>query len=72
MWRCVPSVCLALRSDVSSNRKMLRLVLVKRGMRVTGMAEDGQKAVHAVRKDMLAYNVIFMDNLMPNMVSIWA
>jgi len=41
-------------------------------MRVTGMAEDGQKAVHAVRKDMLAYNVIFMDNLMPNMVSIWA
>ena len=57
--------------DVSTNRKMLKLLLIKAGVEVD-LAEDGLEAVTLILADPLKYDVIFMDNLMPKMVYFWA
>jgi len=47
---------------------MLAILLNKSGV-VSDMAEDGQEAVDMIRKDLDYYRMIFMDNMMPHMVS---
>ena len=52
-----------------SNRKLLSMLLTKRGFSVT-MAEDGEICVKQVEQaGVHFYDLIFLDNTMPNMVS---
>lgn len=46
---------------------MLKLLLSKVNVDAD-MAEDGAEAVNLVLSDPFKYDIIFMDNLMPNMV----
>ena len=57
----------SIKSDVASNRKMLKMLLKKANVEVD-MAEDGSQAVDFALSNPLKYDIIFMDNLMPNMV----
>ena len=52
---------------MSSNRKMLQLILKKKGLD-PDLAVDGAEAVRAVQRNPNIYRIIFMDNMMPNMV----
>ena len=54
---------------MSSNRKLLAMLLRKRCSNVV-TAEDGVKALQAVKNsdDLNYFDIIFMDNTMPNMV----
>eukprot|EP00607_Mallomonas_marina_P010088 CAMPEP_0182419394 /NCGR_PEP_ID=MMETSP1167-20130531/3864_1 /TAXON_ID=2988 /ORGANISM="Mallomonas Sp, Strain CCMP3275" /LENGTH=479 /DNA_ID=CAMNT_0024594303 /DNA_START=177 /DNA_END=1616 /DNA_ORIENTATION=- len=52
--------------DVMSNRKMLKLLLRKKGVTVE-MAEDGREALSIVQSKPGYYSMIFMDNMMPYM-----
>eukprot|EP01041_Mallomonas_annulata_P001981 gene1981-3856_t len=52
--------------DVTSNRKLLKL-LIKRRKFDCYEAEDGAEAVALVASSPQLYDLIFMDNLMPNM-----
>lgn len=54
-----------------SNRKLLTLLLRKKGINCE-MAEDGLIAYELVKKRPLedTYDIIFLDNTMPNMVTI--
>jgi len=52
--------------DVSSNRKMLKMLLKKSGIEAD-LAENGLQAVEMVLADLNKYQVVFMDNLMPIM-----
>ena len=54
--------------DVSSNRKMLRALLHRNGVKQVDLAENGLEAVQAALADPMKYDVIFMDNFMPVMV----
>lgn len=54
--------------DVSSNRKLLTLLLKKKGLEPK-MAEDGLQALDIVKaQKMDFFDCIFMDNTMPRMV----
>ena len=53
--------------DVESNRKILNLLLKKKGLQ-TEMADNGQKAVDIILQDMDKFQLILMDNIMPIMV----
>ena len=53
---------------MASNRKMMKMLLMKAGVNVE-MAEDGSEAVKYVFADLNRFNIVFMDNLMPTMVS---
>ena len=64
------STCFPFHLDVSTNRKMLKLLLTKAGVEVD-LAEDGLEAVTLILADPLKYDVIFMDNLMPKLVYFW-
>jgi CheY-like chemotaxis protein len=56
--------------DVQSNRKMLHLLLKHRGFTLIDQCSDGKEAVDCVSaKGNDYYDLIFLDNLMPNMVS---
>ena len=57
--------------DVLSNRKLLQMLLRKRGSEVV-TADDGVLALKAVEEkgDINYFDLIFMDNTMPNMVSL--
>ena len=55
-------------ADVASNRKMLKLLLEKKGASVE-MAEDGREAVGILQSRKDEIQTVFMDNLMPHMVS---
>ena len=61
-------VLLLLLVDVSSNRKMLKMLLTKGAAHSVDTAEDGLQAVTAVLASPEKYHVIFMDNFMPVMV----
>ena len=52
---------------MASNRKMLQMLLKKLDL-PSDTAEDGLVAVDRVLADVGKYRVVFMDNLMPNMV----
>lgn len=53
--------------DVLSNRKMLQILLSKEDV-LADMAEDGQLAVNAIISNGLTYyDIVFMDNIMPNL-----
>ena len=55
--------------DVLSNRKLLSLLLGKRKV-LTEMAEDGADVLAMAKDGRLGrFNLIFMDNQMPNMVT---
>lgn len=57
--------------DVTSNRKLLALLLNKRGIHSITFAEDGNVGVDMVRdKGIDAFDLIFMDNTMPKMSGI--
>lgn len=57
-----------------SNRKLLALLLNKKGLKSVSFAEDGQAAVQAVQQaaSLDAFDLIFMDNTMPVMTGIQA
>jgi CheY-like chemotaxis protein len=57
--------------DVLSNRKMLKMLFKRRNF-ITEMSEaqHGKQAVDMVLANMDLYQLIFMDNLMPQMVSL--
>ena len=52
--------------DVLSNRKMLNTILTKKGFHCH-MVEDGVQAFEEVTEKIDKYNIIFLDNFMPNM-----
>jgi len=56
--------------DSATNRKVLSSVLRKVGCRVIDVASDGVEALQAVRSwaEVGHYDLVFMDNTMPNMV----
>lgn len=60
--------------DVQSNRKFLTQILKIKGLKVIDMAEDGAIAVEKVQAGFIQdpnkqpYDIIFMDNTMPEMV----
>ena len=54
-------------SDVISNRKLLCRLLHINGY-VTEQATDGEEALRMVGASPSAYDIVFMDNTMPNMV----
>lgn len=57
--------------DVLSNRKLLSFLIQKIGNNVIDFAEDGDIAVEAIKtKGNNYYDIIFMDNTMPRMVSL--
>ena len=56
-----------LSSDVFSNRKLLCRLLQQRGFE-TAQAKDGQEALQMIDYFPFPYDIIFMDNTMPNMV----
>ena len=55
--------------DVSSNRKMLKMLLSRTGAEID-LAENGSEAVSKVlgNDNSGGYDIVFMDNLMPVMV----
>ncbi len=56
--------------DLQSNRKMLQLLLKHRGFTLIDQCENGKEAVDCVSaKGNDYYDLIFLDNLMPIMVS---
>ena len=56
--------------DVMSNRKLLALLLQQKGIKPIDFAEDGVKAIDCIQtKGFSYYDLVFMDNTMPNMVS---
>ena len=56
--------------DVSSNRKLLAMLLNKRGFEVS-MAEDGVDCLRVLAMYPTNYfDIVFMDNTMPNMTGI--
>ena len=55
--------------DVASNRKMLQAILKRNGAKMVDLAENGQDAVEAALADPQKYGIVFMDNLMPVMVT---
>ncbi len=60
--------------DVLSNRKLLGMLLAKKGIQSIIQAEDGLVATKLVETSLkpestITYDIIFMDNTMPNMVS---
>ena len=58
-----------MRLDVVSNRKLLALLLNKKGIHSIAFAEDGAVAVDRVSGQGIdGFEIIFMDNTMPNMV----
>ena len=61
--------CFLVVLDVSSNRKMLQLILKKKGLE-SDLAVDGAEAVRTVTLNPNMYRIIFMDNMMPIMVLI--
>ena len=59
---------MSVMSDISSNRKMLKMLLSGTGA-VIDLAENGQEAVTKVLDTISGgYDIVFMDNLMPVMV----
>lgn len=50
---------------------MLAILLGKSGV-VSGMAGDGDEAVAMVQRDLAHFQMVFMDNMMPRMVSEWS
>ena len=57
--------------DVMSNRKLLSRLLQHKGVS-TEEAKDGREAIAVVTSSCSAsYNIIFMDNSMPNMVTLY-
>ena len=56
--------------DVLSNRKMLQALLQRNGAQKVDTAENGLEAIHATQENPLKYDIIFMDNLMPVMVTL--
>ena len=56
--------------DMQSNRRMLQLLLKHRGFTSIDQCADGKEAVDCVSaKGNDYYDLIFLDNLMPTMVS---
>lgn len=53
--------------DVASNRKLLAMLLKKKGIE-PAMAEDGLEALNYIKAHTDSTQIIFMDNTMPNMV----
>ena len=53
--------------DSDSNRKMLRMLLKKLNIDAS-MAEDGKQGVEVIMERPDAFQLVFMDNLMPVMV----
>ena len=60
-------VCLFV--DVASNRKMLKALLNRNGVLKVDTVENGLEAVEATLANMQKYDMIFMDNHMPVMVT---
>ena len=56
--------------DVASNRKMLQAILKRNGAKMVDLAENGQEAIEAALADPQKYGIVFMDNLMPVMVTL--
>ena len=55
--------------DVASNRKMLQALLKRNGAKYVDTAENGLEAVQVAQANGHKYDVIFMDNFMPVMVT---
>ena len=62
-------VCMYVCEDSESNRKMLKMLLKKSDIPVLDTAEDGAQAVDTILGQGVTYDIVFMDNLMPIMVS---
>ena len=56
-------------TDVQSNRKMLSLLLAHHGVSCD-MTENGEKAVELIKQNPSTYDLVFMDYMMPVMVSV--
>jgi CheY-like chemotaxis protein len=69
MYMICICICACFAIDVLSNRKMLQLLLQKKGM-VCDMAVDGVDALEIVEKNPGKFDLIFMDNMMPNMTGV--
>jgi len=52
--------------DVNSNRKLLSMLLTKKGI-VCESAGDGSEAVEIIKSNANKFNMVFMDNMMPTM-----
>ena len=61
-----PSLIALVVDDVMSNRKMLAMLLKKRGVEAM-QVNNGQEALEMVSENPNAYKLILMDNLMPVM-----
>jgi CheY-like chemotaxis protein len=56
--------------DVQSNRKMLEMILRRKGFSACDQCVDGREAVQRVQtQGPQHYDLIFMDSVMPDMVS---
>ena len=64
---CTDSFILYLSADVLSNRKLLCRLLHHKGMH-TAQAKDGREALRMVACAPNVYDLVFMDNTMPEMV----
>ena len=56
--------------DVKSNRKMLLYLLEKYGIKSNECC-DGMEAVNEIKSKLDFYDILFMDNQMPNMVTLF-
>lgn len=56
--------------DSQINRKMLQRILFNKNIQ-SDTSENGQDAVHMYAKNPNKYSVIFMDNMMPEMVFLY-
>lgn len=63
------AIVLCIDTDMTSNRKMLKALLCKNGAKNVHMAENGQEAVTMALADPQKFSIIFMDNLMPVLVT---
>lgn len=67
--RVASSLNVLIVDDVLSNRKMLMMLLKKKGIE-SKMAEDGVEAINILLKKENNFDLVFMDNMMPNMCGI--
>jgi CheY-like chemotaxis protein len=68
MKGCIIDPIALLYVDAHSNRKMLMLLLGRNRVN-TESAENGQQAIDKISGDTSKFQLVFMDNIMPIMVS---
>ena len=65
IFLCYVTICFA--ADVLSNRKLLGMLLKRKGIR-SEVVVDGLEAIAIVKSKPHDFDLIFMDNTMPNLV----